>query len=54
MKDECKTKGQLIHELSEMRRRVGELRGLADGPDDKQELSASDILYRTILETAPS
>lgn len=55
MKDERKTKKQLILELAEMRRLVGEHGITADVNGDKdQVLSNSDILYRTILETAPS
>jgi hypothetical protein len=55
MRDEDKTREQLIRELTEMRRWLGELRKSTDRLRRREEeLHNSDVLYRTIIDTAPS
>lgn len=54
MKDEYKTKKQLIDELAKMRQLIGQSMGPSSGSRHEQEFPGKDILYRTILETAPS
>jgi PAS domain S-box-containing protein len=51
MKDEDKTKEQLIDELGEMRREIAELRALeAERKWAEEELGASEERYRTLFE----
>jgi|APFre7841882630_1041343.scaffolds.fasta_scaffold49890_1 hypothetical protein len=55
MSDEEKTKGQLIHELAEMRWRTVELEALkARLRQSEQELCHKEGFYRTILENIPT
>jgi hypothetical protein len=55
MSDEEKTKGQLIHELAEMRGRIAEFEASKAGlRQSKQELNHKEEFYWTILESLPT
>ena len=54
MKDEAKTKGQLVNELAELRRRIAELEASETERKQAEEaLKQSEENYRHIVELAP-
>jgi hypothetical protein len=55
MSDEEKTKGQLMHELTEMRARIAEFEASQAGlRQSEHELNHKEEFYWTILESLPT
>ncbi len=53
MKDEAKTREQLLDELDELRRRIAELEGINDQKRGEEELRRSQATLRATIESLP-